>query len=160
MNLGAEYIIPSATEEDFYGYDLKIGVSLLDLGFNKFQYSSNSRTAVMNKGDISDSLIEATFKNLGAVDELPDSVAAIAGSISSMPGYFNIYQPARLVLNADKRITGNFFLNAELTLQLAPLLGDSKLFTRDMNLAALTPRFETRMFGFYLPATLNTNMQV
>lgn len=160
LNLGAEYIIPSGAEDNIYSYDLRIGVSLLDLGYNKYQYSSNSRYAVMNKGNISDSLIEATFENLGATDEVPDSVGAIAGSSSSLPGYFNIFQPARLVINADKRIAGNFFLNAELTLQLAPLLGSRKLFTRDMSLAALTPRFETRMLGIYLPATLNTNMQV
>ncbi|HRF20361.1 MAG TPA: hypothetical protein PK977_19415, partial [Chitinophagaceae bacterium] len=48
FSIGAEYIIP-AESENFYDYDLKIGASLLDIGFNNFQYSNNSRRALMNR---------------------------------------------------------------------------------------------------------------
>jgi Family of unknown function (DUF5723) len=159
LNLGAEYIIP-AEDEDYYKYDLKLGVSLLDLGFNKYQYSTNSRSAVMSLDNISDSLVEATFEGLEATRDLPDSIAQIAGSIQQLAGYFRVFTPARLVINADKRITGNLFINAELTLPLTSLLGQKKLYVREMSLAALTPRFETRSIGFYLPVTLNTRGEV
>lgn len=159
LSLGAEYIIP-AEDGDFYSYDLKIGVALLDLGYNKFQYSPNSRTALLNRGNISDSLIQASFENLGAASEVPDSVAVVAGNIQRLNGYFKIFQPARLVLNADKRITGRLFINAELTMPLTPVLGKKKLYVRDMNLLAITPRFETRAFGVYLPVTYNTRSQL
>lgn len=159
FSIGAEYIIPSEIGEAHYAHDLRIGVSLADLGYNRFSYSANSRRAVLNKGNISDSLIQASFENLGAADEIPDSLAVIAGQISTLPGYFKVFHPARLILNTDKRITGNLFLNAELTLPLAPLLGDQKIFIRDMNFIALTPRYETRHLGIYLPATINSQMQ-
>lgn len=159
VNIGMEYIIPSEAKEGPYGYDLKIGLSLLDLGFNKFAYSGNSRQAVLNRGNISDSLIQASFENLGSADALPDSVSVIAGSSKNLPGYFKVFQPARMLLHADKRIAGNFFINAELTLALTPLLGDRQVIIRDMNFAALTPRYETGTFGIYLPATLNSRMQ-
>lgn len=160
LSLGAEYIIPAGDDDDLYGYDLKIGVSLLDLGYNKFQYSPNSLRAVFNKGNISDSLLEATFGELNSAGAIPDSVTVVAGSLQNLSGHFKMYLPARLVLNADKRISGHFFLNAELVLPLTPVLGQKKLYVRDMNLLAVTPRFETRAFGIYLPVTYNNRNQL
>lgn len=159
LNLGAEYIIPSGNE-DYYSYDLKLGVSLLDLGFNKYQYSTNSRTAVMSPDNISDSLVQATFEGLEATRDLPDSIAQIAGSVQQQTGFFRVFTPARVVINTDKRITGHLYINAELTLPLTSLLGQKKLYVREMSLAALTPRFETRSLGIYLPLTLNTRGEV
>ncbi len=159
-SIGVEYILPSGEVDDEYAYDLKIGAALLDIGFNKFQYSANSRKAQLNKDNISDSLLAITFQDLGSVDALPDSLQALLGSTTSLTGKLKMFQPARLVINADKHLSGNFFINAELTLPLASLTGKSNLFVRDMNLAAVTPRFETRSFGFYLPVTLNTRQQV
>ena len=158
ISIGAEYIIP-AESENFYDYDLKVGASLLDLGFNNFQYSNNSRSAVLNRSNISDSLIQATFENLQNAGDVPDSLQRIAGSVSGLYGNFKVFQPARLVINADKHIAGNFYINGDLTIPLSTVFGKQQLFVRDMNLFTLTPRFETRLFGFYLPASLNTEMQ-
>lgn len=158
FSIGAEYIIP-AESEIFFDYDLKIGISLLDLGFNSFQYSNNSRIAVMNRSNVSDSLIQATFENLQNAGDVPDSLAQIAGNISALYGNFKVFQPARFVINADKHISGNFFINGDLTIPLSAIFGKKQLFVRDMNLLTLTPRFETSLFGFYLPASFNTEMQ-
>jgi len=158
FSIGAEYIIP-AESENFYDYDLKIGASLLDLGFNNFQYSNNSRRAVMNRSNVSDSLIQATFENLQNAGDVPDSLAQIAGNISTLYGNFKVFQPTRFVINVDKHLSGNFFINADITVPLLSLFGKQQLFVRDMNLLTLTPRFETRVFGFYLPTSLNTEMQ-
>jgi len=158
ISIGAEYIIP-AESENFYDYDLKVGASLLDLGFNNFQYSNNSRSAVLNRSNISDSLIQATFENLQNAGDVPDSLQQIAGSVAVLNGNFKVFQPARLVINADKHIAGNFFINGDLTIPLSAVFVKQQLFVRDMNLLTLTPRFETRLFGFYLPASLNTEMQ-
>lgn len=158
FSIGAEYIIP-AESENFYDYDLKIGASLLDIGFNNFQYSNNSRRALMNRSNVSDSLIQATFENLQNAGDVPDSLAQIAGNVSTLYGNFKVFQPTRLVINADKHLAGNFFINADITVPLSSLFGKQQLFVRDMNLITLTPRFETRVFGFYLPTSLNTEMQ-
>lgn len=158
FSIGAEYIIP-AESENFYDYDLKIGASLLDIGFSNFQYSNNSRRALMNRSNVSDSLIQATFENLQNAGDVPDSLAQIAGNVSTLYGNFKVFQPTRLVINADKHLAGNFFINADITVPLSSLFGKQQLFVRDMNLITLTPRFETRVFGFYLPTSLNTEMQ-
>lgn len=160
-SLGVEYILRGdADSDDPYAYSLKIGASLLDLGYNTFQYSSNSQRAIFNKDNISDSLIQATFENLDATSDLPDSLASIAGTLTQLYGKFRMYQPARIVINADKHIAGNFYVNGELTLPLIAVAGNKTLFARDINLVALTPRYESRAFGFYLPVTFNIRQQL
>ena len=159
ISLGAEYIIPEAEEDDNgYGYNLKIGVSLLDLGNNKFQYSNYSRSAVLNKNNISDSLIETSLDNTNSPAAFADTLQSLAGSTTTLSGSFKILQPTRLVINVDKHISRNFFINADLTLPLTMFWGKKKVFARDMNLFSLTPRLETKEFGIYLPASLNTQM--
>ena len=164
-SVGAEFVIPADIDGDegnAYAYDLKVGVSILDIGYNTFQYSTNSRQAILNKANVSDSAIQAVFENLSSVNDLPDSLQIVAGAISSIAGYFQLFQPMRLVINADKHLTGNFFINGEISLPLTSVLTigrKDKLFVRDMNLLALTPRYEKRTIGFYLPMLFNTNKQ-
>ncbi len=161
LSLGAEYIIPAdiGGDESGYGYSLKIGVSLLDIGYNKFQYSGYSRSAVLNRNNVSDSLIDLFFENAYDAATVADSLQNIAGSISTLSGNFKLFQPTRLVINIDKHIRGNFFINGELTLPLISVLGKKQLFARDMNLLSLTPRYETKGVGIYFPVSLNTRMK-
>ena len=158
LSLGTEYIMNGG--EGSNDYDLKLGVSLLDIGYNKYQYSVNSRRAVLNKMAVSDSLIDAAFGNVDGSDAAADSLASLVADTRDLRGFFRMAQPARLVLNADKHIAGHFFLNAELTVPLTPVLGRNALYVREMNLLAVTPRFETRALGVYLPVTLNTRNQL
>lgn len=158
LDLGTEYIMSGG--DGFYDYDLKLGVSLLDLGYNKYQYSVNSRRSVLNKVAVSDSLIDAAFGNVDGSDAAADSLASIVADTRSVSGFYRIAQPARIVLNADKHIAGNFYLNAELTIPLTPVLGRNSLYVRELNLLSVTPRFETRSLGLYLPVTLNSRNQL
>jgi hypothetical protein len=160
LSAGIEYIIPSFEGESEYDYDWKIGVSAMDLGFSTYQFSNNSRYAVLNKENISDSIIEARFENVETIEEAMDTLSALAGSSGVPTGNFHITQPARLVINADRHLQGNFYINGELTIPLTSLLSDKYLFLRDINLLAVTPRYETRLFGAYLPVTFNTQKQL
>ena len=162
-SIGIEYIVPvekEGDEKNDYNYDFKLGVSLLDIGYNKYGYSTNSKVAVHNKDNISDSLLEASFSNIKNLDAVDDSLAAIAGPLGTLAGNFNIIQPTRLVINADKYLADNFFINAELTLPVASLLATDRLVLSDMNLLAITPRYETKTLGVYFPITFNTQKQL
>jgi hypothetical protein len=161
-SFGIEYIIPVEMEGDesnTYSYDLKVGVGLMDIGFNNFQYSSNSSRAILDKTNISDSLIQATFENIGSIDDLPDSLVSIAGTVTNLFGKFKMFQPARIVINADKHLSGNIFINGELTIPLTNIFGKNSLFVRDINFIAITPRYEIRSIGAYLPITFNIARQ-
>lgn len=162
-DIGLEYIQLSNGDEDEtdeYRYDTKIGISLMDLGSNRYRYSSRSRSAVAGKENISDTVLENKFFNVTDVRSFNDSLATIANSITGISGDFVIYQPTRLVINVDKRLRDDFYLNAELTLPIISLVAKNLLYIKDMNLLAVTPRWETEKWGACMPVLVNVRKQV
>ncbi len=162
-DFGIEYILQKDEDDEEgsgYDYNTKIGVSIMDLGNNKYSYSSKSRFAIAGKEGITDSLLENKFSSATTANNFNDSLAGISNSIVTPAGNFFIYQPTRLVINIDRHINQNFFINAELTLPLIALVSGNTLFIKDMNLLALTPRWETKSLGAYFPLLLNTRGQV
>lgn len=160
---GLEYILPADgddEETDNFAYHTKIGISLMDIGRNKFRFSSRSNTATAGKPSITDSLIENKFSGIGSVDKFNDSLASIANSFTNLRGAFNIYQPARIIINVDQHIVNNFFLNAEITIPLLQIVPQKITYIKDMNLLAITPRWETKSLGVYFPVQLNTQKQL
>jgi hypothetical protein len=160
-SLGMEYIVPMELKDDEaneYNYDWKIGVSILDIGFNNYRHSANSRLVLLNRDDVSDSLVERRFENINSVEDFNDSVATI-GTSTPLSGDFQVYQPARLVVNVDKHLTGRFFLNSEISILLASLGAPTKYVMRDINMLAVTPRYETKTLGLYLPVTVTSQRQ-
>ena len=162
-DIGFEYILqplPNLEGEDENIYNTKIGVALLNIGGNKYLYSSRSRAVIANNEGVPDSILENKFENVRTLDEFNDSLASISGAITTPNGDFTIYEPTRLVINIDKHLNENFFLNAEVTLPVISLVSENTLFIKDMNLLAVTPRWETRSLGFYLPVLLNIRRQL
>ena len=158
---GLEYILLDDNEdENNFAYRTKIGISLMDVGRNKFRYSSRSNSVTAGKPNIGDSLIERRFLNISSVDDFNDSLAGIANSFTQLNGAFNVYQPARIIINVDQHLANNFFLNAELTLAVLSLVPKKITYIKDMNLLAITPRWETKLLGVYFPVQLNTQKQL
>jgi len=162
-DVGIEYILLSTddeAEDNDYAYNTRIGVSIMDIGSSKYQHSSKSRYAIAGKEGITDTLLENKFNSVRNLDDFNDSLASIAGYITGLAGDFVIYKPTRLVINVDQHLANNFFINAEITVPLIPLAAKNSLYIKDMNLLALTPRWETKKFGAYLPVLMNTRQQV
>jgi hypothetical protein len=160
---GLEYILLDDNEDkdgNNFAYLTKIGISLMDVGRNKFRYSSRSSSVTAGKPNISDSLIGRRFSNIRSVDAFNDSLAGIANSYTQLNGAFNMYQPARIIINVDQHLVNNFFLNAELTLAVLSLAPKKIIYIKDMNLLAITPRWETKLLGVYFPVQLNTQKQL
>jgi hypothetical protein len=162
-DIGIEYIFlaaPDEAEADEYSYTHKIAVSIMDIGGGRYRHSSRSRLASSVKQGINDTLIENKFKTINNIDDFNDSLSTIVNSMQTLTGDFVIYQPTRLVINADHRITNQFFINAELSLPLASLAGGNIIYLKDINLLAITPRWETRRLGAYLPISFNSRKQL
>jgi len=163
IDLGVEYLVKSQAvkvygdDDDYFDYEWKIGVSLLDIGANKYAYGTQSRAASSPKSSVSDSALNAKFDYTGSLAQFNDSLATIVNNISTLHGMFTIYNPARLVINVDRPLQDHFFLNADLTLNLGGSNNGKRLFTKEMTLLAVTPRWETRKLGGYLPVTLTTD---
>jgi len=164
IDLGVEYWIKSQAvktysdedNDDYYDYEWKIGVSLLDIGQNSFKFGTQSRSASSPRTDVSDFDLNAKFNNTASLADFNDSLATIVNNISGLNGTFKIWNPTRLVINVDRPLQDKFFLNANLSVNLARANTGKTLFAKEMNLLTLTPRWETRRLGVYMPVQVTS----
>jgi hypothetical protein len=162
-DLGLELILVSNDNEDeesSYAYQTKIGMSIMDIGRNRYIQGMYSSYATAGLPGITDVVLENKFSNITGFDEFNDSLASISQTFTQLSGNFNVYQPCRLMINADQHLTNNFFVNAEITIPLLSLVPKNLIYVRDMNLLAITPRWEIKSLGAYLPVTINTKGQL
>lgn len=160
---GLEYTLlddEAGEEGNDFTYRTKIGISLMDVGRNKFRYSSRSSNAAGIKPNMSDTAVSNAFFNINSTDDFNNGLKTVAASFTSLAGLFNIYQPARVILNVDQHLANNFYLNGELTVPVFPLVPKQIRYIKDMNLVAVTPRWETKTWGAYLPLQLNNQKQL
>jgi hypothetical protein len=161
FDLGVEYLIKSSQissafdEDNYYDYDWKIGLSLLDIGFNQFQYGKNSRIVSGFQNNITDTVLDQRFTDINNLQEFNDKLVGIARNLQQPTGTFHVINPARLVLNVDHFITGAWYVNGNASLNLSSLSG-SQWRLSELNMLTITPRWETRRLGFYLPVQFNT----
>jgi hypothetical protein len=163
LDMGVEYIRLADEDNEAAGefaYETKIGIALMDIGRNKFTQGINSIIASGIKTGITDTVLEHKFSSTTSIEDFNDSLATIASTYNHLTGPFNIYQPARIVVNVDQHIRDNFFINAELTLPVLSLLPKKLRYIKDMNLLAITPRWELKSVGVYMPILVNNQKQV
>ena len=160
FDVGVEYVIKSQAVANFYDempltdYDWKIGVSLLDLGWNNYAYSNQSRSISTLKPEISSTTLTEKFASVRSIDTFNDSLATIVENSETLTGKFSISNPARAVVNVDRYLSGNFYVNGELSINLSSGKGD-KAAVAGSKLLTVTPRWEKRTLGFYLPVQYN-----
>ncbi|WP_205509306.1 hypothetical protein [Longitalea arenae] len=165
FDLGAEYLIKPGQvsavfdEDTYYDYDWKIGLSILDIGFNRFQYGRNSRVHTGFQDNITDTVLDIRFADISNLDDFNNRVVGVAGSSQQPGGRFHVVNPTRLVLNVDHFITGAWYVNGNASLNLSSLSG-SQWRLSELNMLTITPRWETRRLGFYLPVHFNTKEQL
>lgn len=173
MDFGVEYLIKTQAitnydEGDYHTdawsvyheYAWKIGISLLDVGWNSFKYGTQSRAASNPKTDIPDSILNLKFDHVGKLADFNDSLATIVNTIYTLNGSFKIWNPTRLVINVDKPLDQYFAVNGSLTLNLAGSNNGKQLYAKDFTLLSLTPRWETKRLGAYLPVQVTTEGKV
>lgn len=162
IDMGIEYIWLADEDKDDWGpfaYGSKLGISLMDIGFNRYQHGVEGRTAAAGKAGVSDLVIENTFSSVGSVREFNDSLTKVSDAVSAQSGNFVVFQPTRLKINFDQHITNNIFINTDLTIPIFSLLAEKSVVLKDMNLLAVTPRWELRSVGAYLPILFNNRKQ-
>lgn len=164
MSVGLEYFIfkPSAQyfADETKTYNWKIGISLMDLGKSKFKTGQYTGRFFNNsKTPINDSLVEQSIPDPFNAPALRDSLANLFDTLVALPTQFNVSRPTRLVVNVDKNLGNDFYLNAQLNINFFSTAQSTKLRSRELNFFTLTPRWETQHFGFYLPVQINVQKQ-
>jgi hypothetical protein len=141
-------------------YDWKIGISLLDLGKNQFKHGRFSRHFSGVRTDVSEQELENKFTSPDNMQDFYDSLETIVQTLQSPGADFNISPPTRLVINVDRPIQENFFINGELTINFFSTQNDKHPHTRELNFLTITPRWETALLGTYMPIQFNTQGQL
>ena len=165
LSIGAEYLLYNTEAHSFQtnhalNYALKIGVSIMDIGGVSYKNSVTSSIFNGVRPNINDPLISRKTTGLENSDQLRDSLATIFASTTQMPETFTVAKPTRFNVNIDKPLGSNFYINADLTVNMHASAGLTKRRVRDLNLITLTPRYETLHLGVYIPVQYNTQGQL
>lgn len=163
LDMGVEYIIKTQAvntfyddDDGYYEYEWKIGLSLMDIGRNQFKFGKESTLVSGLRNNITDDTLQQRFGTLADFQDFNDSLATIVNSFTSLWGSkFEVFNPARMILNVDKYLINDFYINGELSLNLSALVGNKKWYARELNLLTITPRWETKRWGAYLPIQYN-----
>jgi hypothetical protein len=166
MDIGFEYLVKPqyvkifGDPDDYYEYEWKFGAALLDFGENVYVYGSQSRSAGNPNSNATDVALNTKFDHVGTLAQFNDSLATIVSNISAPRGKFRIWNPTRFEFNVDRMLPEHFAVNANLTLNMSGITGSKIMMTSDFTLLAVTPRWETKTLGAYLPLQVTTEGRV
>ncbi len=160
LDIGAEYLIKPENDKNDNpaagaDYGWKIGVSIMDIGRNKFNPIDGSFTANGPNNNLTDT---GVINKLGAVQnirDLRDTSRALFNTLNALQNKFTIPRPARLIISLDRNLGSNFFVNAECSFNFYSAKAERGISTTEINLFTVTPRWETSAWGFYLPVQYN-----
>jgi len=151
--IGADLGVIFMIQEDEDSYILKLGASLIDLGFINFNQNAENHTVTIN----TDASIDGdAYANLPEGQEVEAASRIFSEQItgdtigSLRSNSFQVNLPTALSLQADYALTSTTFINATLV-QRVPFNG---VITKRTNVFAVTPRFEHRWFSASLPLIL------
>ena len=166
MNVGFEYLIRNIQgDEDEVSptnYDWKIGVSIMDIGKNKYTAANGSFAVSSPKTNVSDTAVQSQFTNINNIRDLQQNVKTLFNVVDTIKQQFTISNPTRIIINVDRNFGHHLYVNGELSMNIyssEPRFAE-KFRTREVNLLTVTPRWETKAWGAYLPIQYNTQGQL
>jgi hypothetical protein len=137
-------------------YNWKLSVSLMDIGSNQFTYGTYSGAASGVAPGAYAGTVQQKFDSLERIRDFRDSLRSISARFTDQRGNFSLRNPTRLLINFDKQFDNDYFINAELQLNLNKVDETLHYNTRELTIAAITPRWETSDWGVYLPIQYTT----
>lgn len=137
---------------DVNKYIFKLGVSLVDVGMFRFQKPDNVNS--FNANITNWNLASANYNTLRDFDTaLANRVVPIQGS-----RFYNTYLPAALSVQFDLRFVRGFYLNA-MAYRPVHVGKDAGQRFNNYGFYTITPRWESRYFGVYIPYTITDKNQ-
>ncbi len=137
-----------ADRRDVNKYIFKLGVSLLDVGMFRFQKPDNVNS--FNANITNWNLASANYNTIREFD------TALANRVTALPGskFYNAYLPAALSVQFDLRFVKGFYLNA-MAYRPVNIGKDAGQRFNSYGFYAITPRWESRHIGIYIPYTIS-----
>lgn len=131
-------------------YKLKIGFSIMDIGGTRYTKSPTSRNF---RADVND-LPTSSFDNINSVQTF-DSTLNSLFTLTPDNGRYRMGLPTVLSFQVDYNVWKGFYVNFTPIISLTTGTRNPNK-SRVWNNYALTPRYETKWFGVYLPNSYNT----
>lgn len=149
---GVKDIMPKYTDV----YKFKLGFSITDLGSIRYKKSDRSRDYIDNTPVMDLDL----FKNLASFEDMDVRIENVPGNVPDAANKtkFSMNLPLALNFLADYRIGKGFYLNFNPIVALKTGKSDVSK-THYFTNFSLTPRWENRWFGVYLPVDYNTYLK-
>jgi len=154
LDLGVVYEYRPAESK---GYLFKVGVSVLDIGRLKFN-KDMSKSAAYNLDIPSSDRFYLSQLNGVSLDDYKTTLDKypqyFAPDGSNSETSYKVSLPTTMQINVDYHLQNKFYVNANV--QLAMAKGTTKPYNSQYYSGfTLTPRYEGRKFGFYLPLSYN-----
>ncbi|HVI49375.1 MAG TPA: DUF5723 family protein [Chitinophaga sp.] len=136
-------------------YKFRIGVSVTDIGKIRYTKGKNNRDLDLRKDNVDPNAI--TYKKNESLQQYARRLNNYFTPVDSSEE-FVMTLPAALNLMGDYNIDNRFFVSASAVIALT---AGKQSITKTYALTQLliTPRYETEMFGAYLPLVINHNGQ-
>lgn len=148
VDLGVEYMLFS--NRKLKGYTWKFGVALVDVGGIVYR-----NDAVQHEIDTDDpfDFVQADYSGVESFNNVYEVLSdqALASSIASYSSdKFGLSMPMGIVVQAERAVTDNFFVNATIVRRLRM----PGAIVERTNIFSITPRYEMRWFEVSLPLVL------
>ncbi len=146
-----KYLTPEyeeKTRRDYNKYAFRIGFAIMDAGKLTFNKGGFNNDFAMNA--VNWNLNNRVIKDINSIDTL---IAEQAAFNTLAEGSYTVALPTAYSAQLDVHVGRGFYVNA-MTYQ--PMkLAETDRKVRVEPAYAITPRFESRVFGFYLPVSYN-----
>ena len=148
LDLGLVYAIGNDEE----GYRWKIGFSLLDIGFIRFNQAEQHRIIT----DAASVLQTTAYNGFSGLSDLPETAQTFSEQLLGDPNAslqeegFTMFLPSAFSLQLERGFSPSFYVSAAMVQGFKM----GKFATTRGSLIALAPRFEKRWFGATLPVSL------
>lgn len=154
MNGDPEWLDPRKNK-----YKLKVGLGVTDLGRIKFDNSrGEAREFFADRSDIwIDGAFGDAFEDFGdtGLEGFYDKLDSLFVLRQADGANYNMTLPTRINAYVDYNLWKGFYVNA--TASIAPGFVRNPEKTRSISEFSITPRFEHKWIGFYLPASINSH---
>ena len=132
---------------DLDKYIFKLGVSLLDAG--RFTFNKPANVSSFSANIQNWKLKNANYNKLSDFDT---ALAARVTALPNDPRRYNVYLPTALSVQADVRFVKGLYLNLMSYHPVQLGKSDGSRFDK-FGFVTITPRYERRRFGIYIPYT-------
>jgi hypothetical protein len=131
-------------------YTLRLGASILDFGVMNFNSTDKARNFTINKAL---NLTNTGIYNVATFDNYVNS--AINSYTSTEPNAYSIVLPTSYNLQADLHLLGGIYVNGMINRPIDMFYKDATFRTYTPEFVAITPRWESRFAGIYVPFVQN-----